>query len=235
VRPAPVCGRNQPSACACITTWGTLNDAGGAALSSVWAISWVTVVLLAISVIPAPTALAERVEGSIIARGIVREAPAFTVALARTDMREMLSLFARRDRGISIRATTDFRAEPQEERLLVYLVNEERRSRHLPALRYDEGLARAARAHISDMYRRGYFNHNTPEGLTPGARLRRAHVVFSSAGENLALAPGLRIGHNELMGSSRHRAHILSKQFTRVGVGVVFGPQGLLIAQEFAA
>lgn len=218
-----------------ITKWGRLNDAGGAALSGVWALSWVTVVLLAISVIPAPSALADRIEKSSIASGIVREAPSFTLNLARTDMRDMLAFFARTDRGVQIHATTDFRAEPQEEQLLLYLLNQERRSRRLPPLRYDAGLARAARAHASDMYRRGYFGHDTPDGLSPGARLRRARIRFSLTGENIALAPTLRVGHRELMASKRHRDHILSERFTRVGVGVVYGPQGLLIAQEFAA
>jgi uncharacterized protein YkwD/uncharacterized membrane protein required for colicin V production len=218
-----------------ITTWGKVNDAGGAALSGVWALSWVTVVLLSLSVIPAPKAIASGVEGSTIAQAIVRDAPTFTRSLARTDLRAMLAFFSRTDRGVVITATRDVRVEPHEERLLAYLIDEERKSHDLRSLRYDSGLAAVARAHALDMYRRGYFGHDSPEGFGTGTRLKRARIRFIVAGENLALAPTLIVGHNELMTSKRHRLHILSKRFTRVGVGVVFGPQGLLITQEFAA
>jgi uncharacterized protein YkwD len=85
------------------------------------------------------------------------------------------------------------------------------------------------------MYARGYFSHDTPEGLTPGERLRRMKVVFRLTGENIALAPTILIAHNRLMGSRTHRAHILDRRFTRVGVGVMYGRQGLLLAEEFAA
>ncbi len=217
-----------------ITKWGTLNDAGGAALSGFWALAWVTVVLLSLSVIPAPKAIASNIDRSTIARGIVEEAPTFTQNIARTDIRAMLSFFSRTDRGVQIKATKDFRVEAHEERLLTYLVGKERRARKLPQFRYDVALSRVARSHAADMYRRGYFGHHTPEGLSPGARLKRARVVFVLSGENLALAPTLTVGHNELMASKRHRVHILSKSFTRIGIGVMYGPQGLLIVQEFA-
>lgn len=217
-----------------LTKWRRLNEVGGAALAGGWALSFVTMVLLAISVIPAPVAIASNVERSAIAKGIVREAPTFSRTLARTDLRKLLnSLLGSQEERVSLVATTDFTPEPHDERLLLYLVNEERRARNLPALRSDAALARAARAHATDMYRRGYFAHVTPEGRTPGARLRRANISFAITGENIALAPTLVIAHNELMASAKHRAHILGRGFTRVGIAVLYGRQGLLIAEEF--
>jgi uncharacterized protein YkwD len=64
--------------------------------------------------------------------------------------------------------------------------------------------------------------------------MKRANVVFLSAGENLALAPTLPIAHTGLMNSPGHRANILRPQFGRLGIGVMDGgPRGLMISQEF--
>ena len=54
-------------------------------------------------------------------------------------------------------------------------------------------------------------------------RMRDAGVVFGTAGENLALAPSLDIAHTGLMNSPGHRANILNRSFTKVGIGVLDG------------
>src|SRR6266568_4490216 len=65
-----------------LTKWGTVNAAGGAVLSGGWALSWVTVLLLAISVLPMPRAVETNVSRSTIARGIIAGAPAATRAVS---------------------------------------------------------------------------------------------------------------------------------------------------------
>jgi len=75
------------------TKWGTVNAAGGAALASAWALSWVTVVLLAISVLPVPRAVENNVHRSTIARAIIDGAPAATRAVSRVDLRKMFAAF----------------------------------------------------------------------------------------------------------------------------------------------
>jgi uncharacterized protein YkwD len=84
------------------------------------------------------------------------------------------------------------------------------------------------------MFARGYFSHVTPEGRSPFDRMEAAGVSFRTAGENLALAPTLRIAHTGLMNSPGHRANILRPAFGRLGIGVMDGgPRGLMVTQNF--
>lgn len=117
---------------------------------------------------------------------------------------------------------------------MLELVNAERAKEGLPPLKADPEMTTIARAHSRDMFVRGYFAHNTPEGKTPFDRMRAAGAQFTAAGENLALAQTLEIAHNNLMNSPGHRANILHPAFGRLGIGVLDGGfYGLMISQEF--
>ena len=126
------------------------------------------------------------------------------------------------------------RPRPDLEKQMLDLVNKERQANGLNPLAPDPELTEVARAHSADMFARGYFAHDTPEGLSPFDRMRAANVHFTTAGENLALAPTLLVAHTGLMNSPGHRANILRPQFGRVGIGVLDGGmRGLMISQEF--
>ena len=128
------------------------------------------------------------------------------------------------------------KAEPRPflEIKMLELVNKERIKAGLPALKPDPEMTRVARAHSRDMFARGYFAHNTPDGKTPFNRMRMAGVRFNTAGENLALAQTLEIAHTNLMSSPGHRANILHPSFGRLGIGILDGGfYGLMISQEF--
>lgn len=117
---------------------------------------------------------------------------------------------------------------------MLEMVNKERAKEGLPALKPDPEMARVARSHSRDMFVRGYFAHNNPDGKTPFDRMRAAGVQFSAAGENLALAQTLQIAHTNLMNSPGHRANILHPSFGRLGIGILDGGFfGLMISQEF--
>jgi len=117
---------------------------------------------------------------------------------------------------------------------MLQLVNQERVKRGLPALRPDPELTEVARDHSRDMFARGYFAHFTPEGKSPFDRMNDAHIEYTTAGENLALAHSLSIAHNGLMNSPGHRANILNPSFGRVGIGILDGGfYGLMVSQEF--
>jgi len=117
---------------------------------------------------------------------------------------------------------------------MLEMVNKERAKEGLPALKADPEMTRVARAHSKDMFVRGYFAHNTPEGKTPFDRMRASGIRFSAAGENLALAQTLEIAHINLMNSPGHRANILHPSFGRLGIGILDGGFfGLMISQEF--
>jgi len=137
------------------------------------------------------------------------------------------------------RVTLPFKVEqtkprPDLEKQMLDLVNQERQAAGLNPLAPDPELTEVARRHSADMFARGYFAHDTPEGLTPFDRMRDANVRFVTAGENLALAPTITVAHTGLMNSPGHRANILRPQFGRVGIGVMDGGmRGLMVSQEF--
>ncbi|MGH9970211.1 MAG: CvpA family protein [Pyrinomonadaceae bacterium] len=126
------------------------------------------------------------------------------------------------------------RPRPDLEARMLQLVNKERVAAGLKPLAADPELTEVARRHSTDMFARGYFAHDTPEGRDPFDRLRAANVRFVTAGENLALGPSLQVAHNGLMNSPGHRANILNPQFDRVGIGVMDGGlRGLMVTQNF--
>lgn len=126
------------------------------------------------------------------------------------------------------------RPRPDLEARMLELVNKERVAAGLKPLAPDPELTEVARRHSADMFARGYFAHDTPEGRDPFDRMRAANVRFEAAGENLALAPSLPVAHRGLMNSPGHRANILQTQFGRVGIGIMDGGiRGLMISQEF--
>jgi len=126
------------------------------------------------------------------------------------------------------------RPRPDLEARMLELVNKERVAAGLKPLAPDPELTEVARRHSADMFARGYFAHDTPEGRDPFDRMRDANVRFLTAGENLALAPTVQVAHRGLMTSPGHRANILQPQFGRVGIGIMDGGiRGLMISQEF--
>src|SRR5215210_5465160 len=123
--------------------------------------------------------------------------------------------------------------EDLEAKMLV-LVNEERQKVGLKALKADPEMLVVARGHSKDMFARGYFSHETPEGLSPFDRMKKAKVRYFAAGENLALGQTLNICHRGLMNSPGHRKNILNPAYGRVGIAVLDGGlYGLMITQNF--
>ena len=117
---------------------------------------------------------------------------------------------------------------------MLQLINKERIAAGLKPLAPDPEVTEVARGHSADMFARGYFAHDTPEGRDPFDRMREANVRFVTAGENLALAPTVQVAHTGLMNSPGHRANILRKDFGRVGIGIMDGGiRGLMVSQEF--
>ena len=126
------------------------------------------------------------------------------------------------------------RPRPDLEAQMLDLVNKERAAAGLSPVQADPELTEVARRHSADMFARGYFAHDTPEGKTPFDRMRDAKVSFLTAGENLALAPTITVAHTGLMNSPGHRANILRPQFGRLGIGVMDGGmRGIMVSQEF--
>jgi uncharacterized protein YkwD len=117
-----------------------------------------------------------------------------------------------------------------EDDVVVCLINGERTSRGLHALRRDGDLAQAARRQASDMVRRTYFSHVTPGGADLGDRLRAAGYGRGQgwhAGEALGWGTGPRATPAALVAawldSPAHRHLLLDPGFRELGVGVATG------------
>jgi uncharacterized protein YkwD len=111
------------------------------------------------------------------------------------------------------------------------LVNAERTSRGIPALRRDADLAQAARAHAEDMAQHDYFAHTSPDGVRLGDRLRAAGYGRPGegwrAGEDIGWGTGDRATPSALvdawLNSDGHRRILLSATYEEIGVGVAAG------------
>jgi uncharacterized protein YkwD len=103
---------------------------------------------------------------------------------------------------------------------LLTTMNAVRKSHHLPALRIDFHLVRAARGHSADMMRRQYFAHGSVAGRVVAAGARGP--LF---GEDLAWATSITANWvvGAWLASPAHRAILLRPGFRRVGIGYSFG------------
>ena len=103
---------------------------------------------------------------------------------------------------------------------VVRLVNLERQKNGLDPLKEDWQLSRVARYKSEDMRDRGYFSHTSPTYGSPFEMMKSFGVSYKSAGENIAKGQATpEAVVKAWMSSSGHRANILSKSFTHIGVG----------------
>jgi uncharacterized protein YkwD len=147
-----------------------------------------------------------------------------------------LTIKPRSDQSVNLGfKTTEFSPNPSFESQLVDLVNKERTSRNLNALTVDNVLIKTARSHSADMFTRGYFAHNSPEGKNVSDRAIENNYNFLVIGENLAYAPSVALAHKGLMESEGHRANILSPDYNKIGIGIMDGGvYGLMVTQVFS-
>jgi len=108
-----------------------------------------------------------------------------------------------------------------DSQLMLKLVNDERKKVGASPLTLDSKLTRAAQKHTDFMVSSDELTHDDPAGSL-GERVKAEGYNFSSLGENIAKG----FGTNEevrvmktWMNSSGHRANILNKSFTNLGVG----------------
>lgn len=128
----------------------------------------------------------------------------------------------------------DLVVDSEGERAMLALVNKERSDRGLGILVWSDNLCNVARTHATDMWKRKYFSHYSPEGEDVGDRLGNVGIIYLIAGENLALAPTLTLAHSGLMNSEGHKANILEQKFNKIGIGVVDnGIYGKMFVQVF--
>lgn len=105
---------------------------------------------------------------------------------------------------------------------LLRAVNRTRADHGLRALRIDTRLVRAARSHSASMLDGNYFAHGDFHG-----RMVAFHVQGPTAGENLAWGNGSYASPasivREWLASPEHRANLLRRGWTRIGIGLARG------------
>jgi uncharacterized protein YkwD len=111
------------------------------------------------------------------------------------------------------------------------LMNAERTSRGLRALRSQATLAGVATRYARQMGAEQFFDHVSPSGSTLMSRIKASSYLQRAAGyalgENIAWGMGElstpRETVSQWMHSAPHRANLLSSAFTEVGVGIATG------------
>lgn len=111
-----------------------------------------------------------------------------------------------------------------EQKLLV-LVNRDRKAAGLGELAWDERVAEVARGHSEEMKRTKIVAHVSPTTGQAQDRVKAANIKTAVVLENVARAYGVLEAHQALMNSPGHRANLMSKVATTIGIGVVFGEE----------
>jgi len=141
-------------------------------------------------------------------------------------------LGARGDTGTGTGLDADVSGLARLETELFATVNDWRRGRNLVGLARHPGLDAVARRHSADMATRGYFSHDTPEGLNPVHRIQAGGVDdFSLAGENVGMtsraAPNTEIFQGWLV-SRDHFENLAAPAFNATGIGIARRADGTL-------
>ena len=105
------------------------------------------------------------------------------------------------------------------EQEVIKLVNQVRVNSGLQPLAYNWQAARVARIKSQDMINNRYFGHNSPIYGSPFKMMESYGLRFSAAAENIAKGQRTRGGRELVDEFGGHRANILSRSVTQIGVG----------------
>ncbi|RYX85727.1 hypothetical protein EON83_05155 [bacterium] len=133
------------------------------------------------------------------------------------------------------------------EAFMIDVVNDERAKQGLSRLQPDSQLAEVARAHSAEMRDKKYFAHESPTlsikmpldryvagfGTTPRIVAENIYHVWGS--RSFLTQSDTREAHTSLMNSPGHRANLLNRDVTRIGIGFCTDKTGnLWITQMFS-
>ena len=108
---------------------------------------------------------------------------------------------------------------------MVRLTNAARTKNHLKGYRVNAELTRVARQHALRMARENRLYHNP--------RLRYSVTSYRYLGENVGYSPSIATVQRAFMQSPSHRANILDRDFTQVGIGVVVAGDRIWVTEVF--
>ncbi len=122
---------------------------------------------------------------------------------------------------------------------IIFYTNQARLQYQLPPLKENNLLQQAAQNKLSDMVKNQYFDHVSPQGVSARDVIDSGGYKFIAIGENLALGGYSDEADlvNAWLASPGHRENILSKNYTEIGVAVVYtefaGEMTWIAVQEF--
>lgn len=111
------------------------------------------------------------------------------------------------------------------ERTMVALTNKSRAAYGLRGYRVSSELARVARAQAMRMATQNRLYHNP--------RLRYAVSNYRWVGENVGYSPNAYTLQRAFMKSPSHRANVLNRKYTQVGIGAVVVGGRLWVSEVF--
>lgn len=122
--------------------------------------------------------------------------------------------------------------------VLIDMTNESRLAYNEEPLLRSDKLDHAAGLKSEDMATKGYFAHNSPEGITPWHWMQEVGYTFLYAGENLAIdftePSDVR---DAWLASPLHRANLLDVRFKEIGIatreGFFNGKPTIFVVQMF--
>ena len=124
-------------------------------------------------------------------------------------------------------------ASAAEEQLFAS-VNRARRNVGLPALKWNESLAVAAKRHAAIMAQHGEAQHGFAGEPALASRVTQAGARFVWLSENVALGPRVETIEAEFLRSPNHRANILDSDMDSVGIGIVERGGQLFAVEDFS-
>jgi uncharacterized protein YkwD len=123
-------------------------------------------------------------------------------------------------------------ASPED--ALVRMVNAARRAEGLSQLRRDPELDKAALLQAEAMRDARVLGHDVGKGSV-GDRIAQLGLSPRAFGENVARAATAARAHRAIWASPSHRSNLLEPRYDSIGVGMARGPEGLWVAEVFAA
>lgn len=119
-----------------------------------------------------------------------------------------------------------------EEMVLFELLNQERINRGLNPLKLNSALTQLARLKARDMAENNYFSHTSPTYGGAADMVKNAGISYWIVGENIAITSSGERANSLFMGSSSHRAAMLNKLYSEVGIGMYRKENGSLYVAE---
>jgi len=106
---------------------------------------------------------------------------------------------------------------------MAQMINQERQKNRLRPLKIVPALEKSAQDHACDNANQRQISHQGSDGSDLRARFRRAGYRFHAGNENVGNYPATLLMFQAWMNSPGHKANILDRNVTELGVGVAMG------------